>query len=109
AHASRDPSSTAGGAKLAPAQRPRQLIEHGIDHTDLFLVHEGVGDVDILRNDDPRRDIALVLELIDSRSQHRAQDRFDTLEWPARGQRGVDARIGITLLGHEPLYQFAEE
>ena len=57
------------------------------------LLDEGGGDVDIFRDDDPRRHVAPIRQLVGAGAQHRAQHRLDALERPAAGQCSVDLRI----------------
>ena len=66
-------------------------------------------DVDIFGDDDARRHVAAVIELIGAGAQHRAQDRLDALERPGLRQRVVDQRIELALLAHHAADDVAEE
>src|SRR5258708_12713258 len=88
--------------ELAGTKVPRDLIEHGIDHPGLVLVDEGVGDIDVFGDDNTRRNVVAMPELIGACTQHRAQDCFDPFERPSFGEDLVDQRIKATLLAHPP-------
>ena len=75
----------------------------------VVALDEGGGDVSIFRNDDARRYIAAVVELIGAGAQRRAQYRLDALERPAFRQRLVDQGIELALLAHHAGDDIAEE
>ena len=88
---------TSPDGELAATKSPRNLIQHGIDHSGFILVDEGVGDVDVFGNNHPRRHVVAMTKLIGACAQHCAQDRLDAFERPAFRQRLVDQRIEAVL------------
>src|SRR5262245_5008420 len=93
-----------GGAQLA-----RDLIENGVDHASLILVDEGMSNVDILGDDDTRRNILLLVEFVSPGPQHCAQNRLHALERPSRGERLIDERVETALFGDDTANEFAKE
>ena len=63
-------------------------------------VDKGIGDIDIFGNDHARRNVRLA-ERVRQRParQHRAQQRLHPLQRPALGERLVDRRIELALVG----------
>src|SRR5215471_15657239 len=97
-------STELGGAQLAG-----NLIEHRVDHPGLVPIDEGVGDVHVLGDDDTRRNILLPIELVGPCAQHRAKDRFNALQRPARGEGTIDQRIEAALLRDDAADKLAKE
>src|SRR5262245_34878143 len=101
--------SPGGTAELGRAQTPRKLVEHSIDHASLVAPNKSSRDIGILRHDDTRRHVVAVNQLIGAGAQRRAQNRFDTFEWPAFRQRLIDHWIKLALFAHHARNDIAKE
>src|SRR5262245_13679487 len=102
-------NSTRSAIELLGAQLARDAVEHGVDHADLLTLDKGVRHIDIFGDDDTRRHVAAVIELIGTGAQHRAQDRLDPLERPALREHVVDQRVERALLAHHPADDVTED
>src|SRR5512136_1688620 len=101
--------SPGGAAKFGGAQAPRKLVEHSIDHACLVTLDKSGGHVSIFGHHHPRRHVTAVNQLIGAGPQRCAQNRLDTLEWPAFRQCIVDQGVKITLLTHDAGNDVTEE
>ena len=63
-----------------PQARVREPVEHAVDQARLLAGEEGMSDVEIFADDDPRRHVDARQQLVGAGAQDRAQHRLEPLQ-----------------------------
>src|SRR5258708_20600870 len=83
--------------QVAGAQHMRDAVEHAVDEARLLAGEEGVGDVEILADDDARLHVGPRQQLVGAGAPHGAQHGLEPLERPVCGERARERAVAIRL------------
>src|SRR5260221_4715312 len=84
-------------AEIVLTQNPRQTIENTVDHPRFLAGEENVRDVEILADDDARRDIRPAEQFVGPGPQDGAQNRLQPMQRPFLAERRRDHAVELAL------------